>query len=223
MRLPDVVVAMGVPGEFPEEGPYYDVISPTDQDMHLRPDPSTVRIVPWAVDPTAQVIHDCYDRDGRLIPYAPRAVLRLVCDLCAADGWDPVFAFHKGGSIEDLLDYWQSMVKVYYDSSTHLIEIRVLAFAPEDAQRIAQAIFDKSTVMINRLNERSLDHAVLDVFALEPLPVDSPLWSHEFLTVLPHISAPTNVMTASKLVAENLRRFFHDVRLSASGYRLNGC
>ena len=29
--------------------------------MHLRPDPSTVRIVPWAADPTAQVIHDCFD------------------------------------------------------------------------------------------------------------------------------------------------------------------
>ena len=29
---------MGVTGEFPEEGPYYDVISPTAQDMHLRPD-----------------------------------------------------------------------------------------------------------------------------------------------------------------------------------------
>ncbi|MBL8331248.1 MAG: glutamine synthetase [Rubrivivax sp.] len=92
MRLPEVVVAMGVTGEFPEEGPYYDVISPTDHDMHLRPDPSTVRIVPWAADPTAQVIHDCYDRDGKLIPYAPRSVLRRVCDLYAAEGWDPIVA-----------------------------------------------------------------------------------------------------------------------------------
>jgi glutamine synthetase len=92
MRLPEVVVAMGVTGEFPEEGPYYDVITPTDRDMHLRPDPSTVRIVPWAVDPTAQVIHDCYDRDGHIVPYAPRSVLRRVCELYAAEGWDPVVA-----------------------------------------------------------------------------------------------------------------------------------
>jgi glutamine synthetase len=55
--------------------------------MHLRPDPSTVRIVPWATDPTAQVIHDCYDRDGQLVPFAPRSVLRRVCDLYAAEGW----------------------------------------------------------------------------------------------------------------------------------------
>jgi len=92
MRLPEAIVAMGVTGEFPEEGPYYDVIYPTDRDMHLRPDPSTVRIVPWAVDPTAQVIHDCYDRDGVLVPFAPRSVLRRVCDLYAAKGWSPVVA-----------------------------------------------------------------------------------------------------------------------------------
>ena len=57
MRLPEAIVAIGVTGEFPTEGPYYDVIQPTDRDMHLRPDPSTVRIVPWGTDPTAQVIH----------------------------------------------------------------------------------------------------------------------------------------------------------------------
>ncbi len=92
MRLPEAIVAIGVTGEFPEEGPYYDVIHATDRDMHLRPDPSTVRIVPWATDPTAQVIHDCYDRDGVMIPYAPRSVLRRICDLYDAEGWAPVVA-----------------------------------------------------------------------------------------------------------------------------------
>ena len=72
MRLPQAIVAMGVTGEFPESGPYYDVIDPTDKDMQLRPDPSTVRIVPWATDPTAQVIHDCFDHHGNLVPFAPR-------------------------------------------------------------------------------------------------------------------------------------------------------
>ncbi|RRS03014.1 glutamine synthetase [Aquabacterium soli] len=92
MRLPEAIVAIGVTGEFPEEGPYYDVITPTDRDMHLQPDPRTVRIVPWATDPTAQVVHDCYDRDGHLIPYAPRSVLRRVCQLYADQGWSPVVA-----------------------------------------------------------------------------------------------------------------------------------
>ena len=92
MRLPQAIVAMGVTGEFPESGPYYDVIEPTDRDMQLRPDPSTVRIVPWAADPTAQVIHDCFDHTGKLVPFAPRSVLRRVCDLFAAEGLKPIVA-----------------------------------------------------------------------------------------------------------------------------------
>jgi glutamine synthetase len=32
-----------------------------------------------AAKPTAQVIHDCYDATGRLVPYAARSVLRRVC------------------------------------------------------------------------------------------------------------------------------------------------
>jgi glutamine synthetase len=92
MRLPELVVAMGVTGEMPESGPYYDVISPNDHDMHLRADPTTVRLVPWATDPTAQIIHDCYDRHGNLVPFAPRSVLRRVCELYREQGWQPVIA-----------------------------------------------------------------------------------------------------------------------------------
>jgi glutamine synthetase len=92
MRLPEIVVATSVTGEQPEAGPYYEVISATDHDMHLRADPTTARIVPWATDPTAQVIHDCYDRNGRLVPFAPRSVLKRVCDLFDAKGWNPVVA-----------------------------------------------------------------------------------------------------------------------------------
>ncbi|MEJ7137407.1 glutamine synthetase family protein [Amphibiibacter pelophylacis] len=92
MRLPEVVVGMSVTGELPEHGAYYDIISAVDRDMHLRPDPATVRLVPWAADPTAQVIHDCYDKNGLLVPFAPRSVLRRVCDLYAAEGWKPVVA-----------------------------------------------------------------------------------------------------------------------------------
>ncbi|MEZ5747514.1 MAG: hypothetical protein R3E00_13290 [Paracoccaceae bacterium] len=64
---------------------------------------------------------------------------------------DPVFAYHSPGTIEDLLDHWQRKVSVTYDNG--MITLRVLAFDPVDAQRIAKAIFDESTTMINRLND----------------------------------------------------------------------
>jgi len=92
MRLPEVVVAGSVTGQFPTEGPYFDVISVTDKDMHLVPDPSTVRLVPWVADPTAQIVHDCFDREGGLIPYAPRSVLKRVIELYRAEGLFPIVA-----------------------------------------------------------------------------------------------------------------------------------
>ncbi|MFZ1726899.1 MAG: hypothetical protein WBO29_04925 [Albidovulum sp.] len=64
---------------------------------------------------------------------------------------DPVFAYDPPGTIEDLLDHWQRKVSVTYDNG--MITLRVLAFDPVDAQRIATAIFDESTTMINRLND----------------------------------------------------------------------
>ncbi len=66
--------------------------------------------------------------------------------------WDPVFAYQPGGTIEDLVDYWGRMVRVYYDTGSGLIEIRVLAFDADDAQRIAREIFSESSDMINELS-----------------------------------------------------------------------
>lgn len=60
--------------------------------MHLRPDASTVRMVPWATDPTAQVIHDCYTKDGDPHELAPRNVLRRVLDAYAQVKLQPVVA-----------------------------------------------------------------------------------------------------------------------------------
>jgi glutamine synthetase len=49
-------------------------------------------MVPWAVDPTAQVIHDCYFANGELVDFAPRTVLRRVLKLYAEKGWTPLVA-----------------------------------------------------------------------------------------------------------------------------------
>lgn len=73
---------------------------------------------------------------------------------------DPVFTFDPDGSIEDLLDYWEGMVRTSYDSSTGLIEVRVLAFDPADATRIAQELLDQSARMINQLSAAAREDAV---------------------------------------------------------------
>ena len=66
--------------------------------------------------------------------------------------FDPVFAYDPSGTIEDLVDYWPGMVRVNYDSRTSLIDIRVQAFSPKDAQLIARKIVEKSSLRINELS-----------------------------------------------------------------------
>ncbi|KVC81159.1 glutamine synthetase [Burkholderia ubonensis] len=89
MRLPQAVMVQTVTGEYPEDGSLTGV---TDPDMVCVPDPSTICLIPWAVDPTAQVIHDCVHFDGSPVEISPRYVLRRVLDLYNAKGWKPVVA-----------------------------------------------------------------------------------------------------------------------------------
>jgi glutamine synthetase len=93
MRLPEAVLGMTVTGNSPTDDAAYDrAISATDRDMILKADPTTITMVPWAVDPTAQVIHDCYFADGELVDFAPRSVLRRVLKLYEEKGWKPLVA-----------------------------------------------------------------------------------------------------------------------------------
>lgn len=65
---------------------------------------------------------------------------------------DPIFGFKNTGTIEDLLWYWGRMVSTDYDRSTGLIEIRVNAFDPVDAQNIVRELLDQGTELVNNLS-----------------------------------------------------------------------
>ncbi|MET0049353.1 MAG: glyoxylate/hydroxypyruvate reductase A [Sedimenticola sp.] len=65
--------------------------------------------------------------------------------------------------------------------------------------------------LLDVLEDGTIGHAVLDVFATEPLPSGHPFWVNSRITLSPHVAALTNRDSASKIVAENVR-----------GYRTNG-
>lgn len=61
-------------------------------DLVLKPDMSTAIAVPWAKEPTLQVIHDLYNRDGSTVSIAPRNVLKRVVERYSEQGWKPIVA-----------------------------------------------------------------------------------------------------------------------------------
>ena len=92
MRLPESVLLQTVTGDYVEDDIYYELLDPADIDMFCRPDPDAVFLVPWAIEPTAQVIHDTYDKMGNPIEISPRNILKRVLKMYADKGWQPIVA-----------------------------------------------------------------------------------------------------------------------------------
>ena len=92
MRLPESVLLQTVTGDYVEDEIYYDLLDEADIDMFCRPDENAVFMVPWAIEPTAMVIHDTFDKQGNPIELSPRNILKNVLKLYADKGWKPIVA-----------------------------------------------------------------------------------------------------------------------------------
>ncbi|MCB8882806.1 glutamine synthetase [Acidisoma cellulosilytica] len=91
LRLPEAIFIQSVTGEYPPDEDDR-LTDPAIIDITLRADASTVRLVPWAREPTAQIIHDCHYKNGDPVPMAPRQVLQRVLKLYEDKGWEPILA-----------------------------------------------------------------------------------------------------------------------------------
>lgn len=72
---------------------------------------------------------------------------------------DPLFGLNPDATIEELVDYWQRVVRVSYAPSTGLLELEVRAFDPQTATRVARLVFSESSEMINELSQIARDDA----------------------------------------------------------------
>ena len=72
---------------------------------------------------------------------------------------DFYFSLGEDAPIEQLIAYWRRMVSVDL-SSAGIIEVRVNAFTPRDAQAIAQEILAESSQVVNQLSEQAHADAI---------------------------------------------------------------
>ena len=88
LRLPESIFGQMVTGVDAET----EMLTYQAPDLIMAPVASTIRIVPWYKDPTAQVICDCVNFDGTPSEVAPREILKRVLKLYEERGWKPVVA-----------------------------------------------------------------------------------------------------------------------------------
>ncbi len=79
------------------------------------------------------------------------------------------------------------------------------------------------SALLTALQTGKLHSAVLDVFAQEPLPVDSPLWAQPNLTITPHQAAVSFPEQVARIFVDNYTRFLQQQPLQyrvdfAQGY-----
>ncbi|TWX54524.1 2-hydroxyacid dehydrogenase [Colwellia hornerae] len=91
----------------------------------------------------------------------------------------------------------------------HLINDDLLTKLPQGASIInfARGGIVANNDLIKYLANDHLEHAILDVFEHEPLDESHAFWSHEKITVLPHISAPTHFESAGEIVTNNIKKY----------------
>lgn len=89
LRVPEEVFTLTINGRFVSDT---DAVSDSAIDIYMRPDPDTIRMVPWYSEPTAQVICDAFHLNDEPVTISPRSVLKRVLQLYKDKGWKPIVA-----------------------------------------------------------------------------------------------------------------------------------
>ena len=123
-----------------------------------------------------------------------------------------ISTYYGNSALEELLKQSDILISLLPLSkeTKNLFDQKKLKLLKKNASVInfsRAAIFDYKALCL-LLDKKHLKHAVLDVFEEEPLAKDSFLWKHEDITILPHISAPTNKKTASRIAYANINEYF---------------
>jgi len=136
---------------------------------------------------------------------------------------DGVETFAGSAKLADFLAGTQILVDALplTDETRNLLDRERLSQLPRGAHLInvgrGATIVDEDLLAL--LDAGQLASAVLDVFRVEPLPIEHPFWHHRSVTVTPHLSGPTPRKPAARQIAEAIAQLERGVPpMSLPGY-----
>lgn len=159
----------------------------------------------------------------RVVGFLGLGELGLACAKAAAGlnfhvkGWsrnlktlDGIETFAGEAGLVEMLATSDILVLLLPDTADtrNILNEEMLALLPIGARIINPgrgALIDDAALLA-ALDSGYIAHATLDVFRVEPLPAEHPYWAHPNVTVTPHIASETRPVTASRSIAENIRR-----------------
>ena len=151
---------------------------------------------------------------GELGTHVARTLAGLHFDVA---GWsrsakqlDGIACYHGPAGLKDALERSDIAVLLLPNTpdTENTLNSLTLSLMPKGAIIINPgrgALIDDQALLA-ALDAGQIAHATLDVFRQEPLPQTHPFWTHDKVTVTPHIAAETRPLTASRVIAENIRR-----------------
>ncbi len=126
---------------------------------------------------------------------------------------DEGFPVERLEKIETILPFTDAMVLALplTDETRHILNDKRIGLLPDTAYivNVGRGELIEEQALISALKDNRLGGAGLDVFAIEPLPQDNPLWRLQNTIVLPHTSGsvPENFERTTKIFLENVRRY----------------
>ncbi|ONG49406.1 glyoxylate/hydroxypyruvate reductase A [Pseudoroseomonas deserti] len=135
----------------------------------------------------------------------------------AVSGWsrapkaiDGVACLSGGAGMEQLVATSDILVNLLplTPDTMGILDARLFGRLPQGAGlvNLARGRHLVEADLLAALSSGQVSHAVLDVFAQEPLPGEHPFWAHPGITVLPHVAAYSAPESAARIALENVAR-----------------
>jgi glyoxylate/hydroxypyruvate reductase A len=129
---------------------------------------------------------------------------------------DGVDCFHGAGELDAFLQRSDILVCLLplTPETRHILNREVFAKLNRNSPMGAPVVINagrgglqNEADILACLDDGTLGAASLDVFGQEPLPADSPFWTHPKVVLTPHNAADTDADAISKYVAQQIERF----------------